>query len=489
MRWIFLFLYVFLAILYLILRPFKPLLYWLREKGRRLRIGAQTGLARARRFSRTPPREMPGRILAKIIPLIQRQQPRALRGLFFLFLICLRLRLSLTALRPGAKNSSRKPSILFFTEGTAKKGQAPASRFRVYQYLPYLEKAGIAYKVCPSKPGKYFHVTARFTRLAKKHGGFAQLVYLLGSFWMAYTRFFEAFFGGFRYGACFFQRELIPTPSLLVEMFVLSCFHKVFFDFDDSIFLRPSWADSGEGSLADRGMEQKIQYLGSRASQVIVANDFLKSKVEAINPHVAVLPTPVDTHYYRPIDRTHGANRPVTIGWVGTSGNLFYLKEILGVFEKLWEERKDFRLRVVCNLPDQDFGIDLTREFIEFREWKLSEEIKNFDEMDIGIMPLRDDDWTRGKAGFKILQYMASGISVVASPVGVNSTIVKPGENGFLAQTEEEWFYALKQLVDEPELRKRMGAAGRIHVEKHYSLEVMAPEFIRILGSQLAERW
>ena len=314
------------------------------------------------------------------------------------------------------------------------------------------------------------------------------MLYLLGNFWMVYNRFFEAFFGGLRYDACFLQRELIPNPNLLVEMFVLSCFNKVIFDFDDSIFLRPSWAKTGNGLLADKGMEEKIQYLVSRASQVVVANEFLKSKVEAINPQIAVLPTPVDTHYYLPVDRTRRPDRAVIIGWVGTSGNLFYLKEIMGAFERLWGERKDFRLRIVCNLPDQDFGIKMDSAFIEFREWKLAQEIKNFDEMDIGIMPLQEDEWTRGKAGFKILQYMASGIPVVASPVGMNLTIVKTGENGFLAQNEEEWIHALNRLIDDRALRSKMGAAGRAHVEKNYSLEVMAGAFIRILSGQLNGR-
>ena len=488
-RWIFLLLYGSLAVLYLILRLCRPLFFWVRKKGRRLQVLLNTGLSGARRFCSIPPRDMIGRILSSIIILVQRQRPRALRGLFFLFLGCLRFRLSLMALRPGAAKGARKPSILFFAEGTAKKGQAPASRFRVYQYLPYLQRAGISFKVCPSKPGKYFHVTARFSRLTKKHGRLAQFLYLLGSYWMAYNRFLEAFFGGFRYDACFLQRELIPTPNLFVEMFVLSCFHKVVFDFDDSIFLRPSWANPEGGALADKGMERKIHYLVSRASQIIVSNEFLKSKVETINPRVAILPTPVDTRYYLPVDRTRRADRPVIIGWVGTSGNLFYLKGVMGAFERLWEERKDFRLRVVCNIPDQDFGIPMNREFIEFREWKLAQEIKNFDEMDIGIMPLQEDDWGRGKAGFKILQYMASGIPVVASPVGVNSTIVKTGENGLLALTEEEWICALNQLIDNPALRSQIGAAGRAHVEKHYSLEAMAPEFIRILGSQINGRW
>jgi glycosyltransferase involved in cell wall biosynthesis len=371
------------------------------------------------------------------------------------------------------------------TEGTASKGQAPASRFRVYQYLPYLRKAGIRYKVRISKPAKYFHVTARFTRIANRHILLGRLWYLGGKLWMVFNRLLDAFFGSLKYDACFIQRELIPIPDLFVEKFVLSCFNKVYFDFDDSIFLVPSWGKSPEGSLRNPEMEEKVNYLISRASQVIVSNEFLQEQVKNWNPRVAVIPTPVDTEYFRPSPQRSGAHFPLIIGWVGTSGNLFFLGQIMGIFENLWLNRKDFRLRIVCNIPEQDYGIDLKREYIEFLEWTLKDEIKNFDAIDIGIMPLGDDEWTRGKAGFKILQYMASGIPVVASPVGVNTKLVRSGENGLLANSGEEWQSALTSLLDNPELRSRLGDEGRRHVEENYSLEVIAPEWVGVLRGQL----
>jgi glycosyltransferase involved in cell wall biosynthesis len=295
---------------------------------------------------------------------------------------------------------------------------------------------------------------------------------------------FESFFGAIKYDACFIQRELVPNPNMFVEMFVLGCFNKVFFDFDDSIFLFPSWAKAQKGTLENKEMERKIHYLISRSSEVIVSNAFLQERVATLNPHVSVIPTPVDTTYYKPAKKNRDG-RPVLIGWTGTSGNLYYLRGIMDVFEKLWEEGENFKLRIICNIPEQDYGIDMTKGYTEFREWKLRDEIKNFNEIDIGIMPLTDDDWTRGKAGFKILQFMASGIPIVASPVGVNSEIVIHEENGFLARTEEEWVRFLKGLIEDGDLRDRMGENGRERIEKHYSLKVIAPRFLGILQRQL----
>jgi glycosyltransferase involved in cell wall biosynthesis len=458
---------------------------WLRIKSLRLYQKVRKGINLAGKFYRTPISEIPGRIIFRFILSIQKRQRQAIRAIVVLFLILKRIRIAFIAICPKVVQNRKKPSILFLTEGDSRKGQAPASRFRVSQYLPYLRKAGIRYKVCRSKPGKYFHVTARFNRMAKKYPRFTQLWYLAGNIWMTYNRMSESFLEGPRYDACFLQRELVPNSNMFVEMFVLSCFNKVIFDFDDSIFMLPSWASAEKGGRENTEMETKINYLISRSSQVIVSNEFLRGRVASLNPHVCVLPTPVDTTYYRPVERGRNGNSPISIGWVGTSGNLFYLKQIMGVFERLWEEKFNFKLLIICNVPDQDYGVDMSRDYIEFRKWKLRDEVKNFDAIDIGIMPLTDDDWTRGKAGFKILQYMASGIPVIASPVGVNSDIVRHGKNGFLAQTEEEWVGALKELIENKKLREIMGRQGRIHAENYYSLKVIAPEFITIIEKQL----
>lgn len=484
MRFLFLILFLVLAGGYILVRPLLPLMRSPIQGLHRLSEKVGVWVRRWIRFLRTPLHEMPDKVISKLILKIQAHQEQALKALLVLFCVVLKGKGTLLAFSPRWIRGQRSPSILFMTEGTAKKGQAPASRFRVYQYLPYLKESAIRYKVCWSKPGKYFHVTARYHRFAKKYPRLAQLWYLAGNLWMTYNRMFESFFGALKYDACFIQRELVPNPNMFVEMFVLGCFNKVFFDFDDSIFLYPSWAKAQKGTLENKEMERKIYYLISRSSEVIVSNAFLQEKVATLNPHVSVIPTPLDTTYYKPVKKnTHG--RPVLIGWTGTSGNLYYLKQIMDVFEKLWEEGANFKLRIICNIPEQDYGIDMTKGYMEFREWTLRDEIKNFDEIDIGIMPLTDDDWTRGKAGFKILQFMASGIPIVASPVGVNSEIVIHRENGFLARTEEEWVRFLKKLIEDRDLRERMGKKGRGHIENHYSLKVIAPRFLGILQRQL----
>ena len=487
MRFLLLFFLLVLSGAYRMLRPFVPATRAVVQGVRRIfkkiaRVGS-----RGIRFLHTPFGEMPGKVISKLVVKVQVHQEQGLKALLGIFFAALKGKEALLALSPRWIRGRREPSILFMTEGTAKKGQAPASRFRVYQYLPYLRESSIRYTVRPSKPGKYFHVTATYQRFAKRHPRLGQLWYLAGNLWMTYNRMFESFFGALKHDACFIQRELVPNPNMFVEMFVLGCFNKVFFDFDDSIFLLPSWAKGGNAGLENREMERKIHYLISRAGEVIVSNAFLKERISSLNSHVSVIPTPVDTSYYKPGKRNlHG--EPVVIGWTGTSGNLYYLERIIGVFDALWEQGIKFQLRIVCNPPDQDYGIDMTKAYVAFREWTLRDEIKNFDEMDIGIMPLVDDEWTKGKAGFKLLQFMASGIPVVASPVGVNSEIVIHGENGFLAHTEEEWAGFLKLLIGDRDLRERMGKKGRGHVEENYSLKVTAPRFLEIMRRQV-ELW
>ena len=122
------------------------------------------------------------------------------------------------------------------------------------------------------------------------------------------------------------------------------------------------------------------------------------------------------------------------------------------------------------------------------RNWSLSSEISDLQGFDIGIMPIWDDDWTRGKCAFKIVQYMSVGASVVASPVGLNKEIVRDGVNGFLADDEKEWLEKLCLLIDNPAIRQRFALEGRVTIEREYSLKAMAPKFISILEKAYADK-
>ncbi len=186
-----------------------------------------------------------------------------------------------------------------------------------------------------------------------------------------------------------------------------------------------------------------------------------------------LLPTPIDTEIFAPsrVDRD-----PDVLGWVGHSDNLGYLESLHEPLMELRRRHPRLRLIVVADRPPSLPGVD-----VEFRRWSLDSELSCFDGMGIGLMPLDDSPWARGKCAFKAIQYMALGIPTVASPVGMNAEVIRHGESGFLASGEREWVDQLDRLLSDPGLAGRVGAAGRRRVEERYSLTVVSRRLVEIL--------
>lgn len=246
------------------------------------------------------------------------------------------------------------------------------------------------------------------------------------------------------------------------------------FDFDDAIFL-PS-AGSANGLFRLLKFPRKTRTICRLASHVIVGNPYLADYVRQFNDRVTVVPSTIDLEKYK-IERRTDENIPPVIGWSGSFSTLPYLKLLAGPLRKLAREER-FRLRVIGAEAPRIEGVE-----VENLPWRASTEVADLSTIDIGIMPLPDNEWTRGKCGMKALQYMSLGIPAVCSPVGVNSSIIRDGENGFVASTEEEWVERLTRLLRSPSLRTRLGAAGRLTVEADYSTSVHAPRVYEILKS------
>lgn len=241
----------------------------------------------------------------------------------------------------------------------------------------------------------------------------------------------------------------------------------IVFDFDDNI-TAPSSKNAGRKDSRQLKNEKRFGDTLRSAKFVIAGNSFLKDMALPYNPNVAVVPTPIDTERYLPAGKKK--RDEVVVGWIGSKWNLFYLKEIQGALRRLCLGYNNVRLVVVCDQPFEADGVN-----VEFRPWEMAREISDLQEFDIGIMPLTMDNWSLGKCGFKLLQYMAVSIPVVASPVGANSEIVSHGLNGYLAGTEDEWVESLKRLVEDADLRVKMGSAGRKIVEERYSVRACLP--------------
>jgi glycosyltransferase involved in cell wall biosynthesis len=246
------------------------------------------------------------------------------------------------------------------------------------------------------------------------------------------------------------RRELI-TGKATLERFVGG---KRLFDVDDAIWL------TGAPSFSER--------IVSHCDGVIAGNRFLAEHYEKVGARVWMVPTSIDTHLWHP-PTTSRQSKEWTIGWIGTSSNTRYLYLAEEPIADFLAEHSDVRLQIVCDRKPAFTRIPTNRW--HFSCWSLDREIRLVQEMDVGLMPLEDTEWTRGKCGFKMLAYMAVGLPVIVSPVGANEEILSYGEVGFAARTASDWYDALQRLYQDREMATRMGIAGRAIVEEQYSVE------------------
>lgn len=236
------------------------------------------------------------------------------------------------------------------------------------------------------------------------------------------------------------------------------------FDFDDAIWIH-AVSDANRRFAFLKNVE-KIPRVAALAHTVIAGNDYLASWARQHNPNVHVIPTCVDTDVFRP-PLTRPTSGPVTIGWSGSPSTVAHLRLILPALERVKARLGDrVRLRVMGDPSFRHEPLDLTGE-----AWNPDAEVRFLQEMDIGLMPLPDDEWSKGKCGLKALTSMASGAATVLSPVGVNTTIATDGATGFLPKSDDEWVEVLCRLVDDAALRARIGAAGRDNVVSRYSVQ------------------
>lgn len=335
----------------------------------------------------------------------------------------------------------------------------PSSRYRVYQFLPHLQHAGIKCRVDPLFGATYFsilHVRSWLLQTMLK------IPYVVARF---LKRLGTLLTLGQR-DLIVIEGQLFPYAPPLIERLLSRLCYRVVVEMDDAIYLT-------------RGHERKMPVLFSMATGVIAGNDRLAAYASQYSSRVTVVPTVVDTERFVPnpsrfalsFDRS---NETITIVWIGLAYNLPYL-DVLAPALRALQERHRLKLRVVCSQPPEMAGVD-----IEFRPWEYHREVEDLQDATIGVMPLMDTEWARGKCGLKLLQYLAVGLPAVASPVGVNRDILVNGENGFLASTEEEWYLRLESLCRDSQLRARMGEAGRRTVETRYSLALWGPRLAEV---------
>lgn len=248
--------------------------------------------------------------------------------------------------------------------------------------------------------------------------------------------------------------------------------HSVF-DVDDAIYVRKP---RRLGEPADESVWRRRKFTATcrRVDAVACGNEVLAGAARGAARRISILPTSIDASAYVPTSAAEDA--PPTIAWIGSPENLVYLEMIRPALARLARRHPALRLRVICSrFPEwPEVGIERV-------PWSEQTEAQALAGAHIGIMPLSDDEWSRGKCAFKLLQYMAASLPCVASPIGANREAVLDGVSGFHARTDADWERGLGRLIESPGLRARFGAMGRAHVEYRYSMRTYRMRYVELL--------
>jgi glycosyltransferase involved in cell wall biosynthesis len=331
--------------------------------------------------------------------------------------------------------------------------RSPSQRYRFEQYLLFLEANGFEFTFSPllnEKQDKVFYSRGNFIR---------KILILLNTLWIRakdVKRFKD-------FDVLFIQREALFFGTSYIEKRAYDSGKYVIFDFDDSIWI----TDTSPGNKKFEWVKNARKFFDNvkYAHTVIAGNTYLANHT-GIPERTFVIPTTIDTDFHQSLVQEK-SNHVITIGWAGSISTVRHFETLIPVLIQL---KKEFGDKLQFKLMGQT-GYYHPELPVESVNWSHTEEVSILNSFDIGIMPLPDDEWTKGKCGLKALTYMACAVPTVASPVGVNVEIIEHEKSGFLASTPEEWLNYLRELCTDSSLRKRIGEAGRERVEESYSVE------------------
>ena len=330
-----------------------------------------------------------------------------------------------------------------------------SSRYRLYNYIPYFDKNNIKYCFKPLLDDKYI------LKLYEKKMTLVRLLRI----YSILKRIFYLEFKSSNYDLIIIEKELFPNIPFIIEKLLLK--NRMFvLDFDDYI------ATSYKTIFLKRiFLENKIDKLAKIAKFVTVGNHWYFNEIKSNN--LIYLPTVINLENYPHVKRNFQTN-VVTIVWIGSPTTGKYLQAIVPVLQKLAK-----KYSIMLKIIGADFKIDYVD--CKIIDWDEQTEISELLLSDIGIMPLADTIWEKGKCGFKLVQYMACGLPVVASIAPANEEIVDDGVNGFLARSEDEWYFALEKLILNDEIRQKFGIAGRKKIEQNYSYQFWGDRYCKLL--------
>jgi glycosyltransferase involved in cell wall biosynthesis len=342
-------------------------------------------------------------------------------------------------------------------------GTAPSQRFRLEQWKPFLESDGVRLEMIP-------FADPPLMRLLHKPGHLVAKALLTAA---AFGRRLKAVVAAREVDAIVVHRSASLLGPAFLEAALARSGKPMIFDFDDAIFLlHTTEANRRFGWLKFPGKTRKICQF---STHVVAGNTYLAEYARRFNNKVSIVPPSVDTEAFRPARRT--APNRVVVGWTGSSTSQAHLEDFQPTLREL-VRHWDIEIRVFS-----DRQPSLPELPVTWRPWAPDIEAAEISQFDIGIMPVPDDPWSKGKCAMKALLYMAAGVATVCSPVGANCELIEHGRNGLLASTRREWIETLEMLIKNEELRRRLGCAGRQTVERGYSARHCA----RLFGDVIRE--
>jgi len=350
--------------------------------------------------------------------------------------------------------------VLFFTLGTE---ILASSRTRVYQYIPYLQREGVACTIHPAGLDR---------RLVLGVRGVSGWKLSCVQAWERLEKAVRIALFLYRapfYDVVFVQKVLLPIP---LQKLLIALNSRVVYDFDDAMYVPHQVQRSFWPAETNR---RWFEHMVSASRWVVLENQYTAAHVRPLNECIVQITGPIEVHRYTPRFSVQRGDR-VVLGWIGTPSNTVYLEELRSTLERLGQRYPQVSLLLVGASPFR-----LENMLVAIRPWSLATEVADLQRFDIGLMPLPDDEWSRGKGGYKLLQYMATGIPAVVSPVGIVAEMITEGEQGFLAGMPGEWFEKLSRLIENPDLRAKMGHSGRKVVEECYSFEIASGRLLPVL--------